>query len=680
MDKVRASLCCIGASAVVALLLIAGCAKPASTATQCRSNETMCDGECVDTASDHAHCGSCTNACTSAQVCNSGQCSSTCSGTTTSCSGSCVDTKTSANNCNGCGIACGAGRVCNNGTCGCAPGQTLCSNGSCAVNCNSGGQGGTPGGGQGGTPGGGQGGSPGGGFGGSTTGQGGSPVGGQGGAPGGQGGFTGAVPAGWWTASAWHGCAWTGIDNVTVAPHKTTITPTDFTAGQAASGTYHVSGSVGQDPLYNGVALLGFNLNQSPAGASCVYNPAAATQAGPPGVTFPAGPTGIAVNFSKTSSTGVVRIQIQAADGATNPLHRWCYGLTQVQGKDFAPFSRFYTQCYNDDGTGTAKPATSLGAVYDKTIPISAIVFLVPGTNNADLPYDITVNGFALGTTAADAPDGGTAGTLTGMIGGADPAGSTNADFQRVKVTGGTPLHSYVIQNNNWGQPANTQQTITYANNSFTILSSTGNPGSGVPASFPSIYVGASGNTMGGAFSTIADDGLPKAIGSIGTASTTFTWSGGATNGNFNATYDVWFAANAPNLTQYPTSGYPEYQDGQSGFLMVWFYKPANNQPIGSIRRTASVGGKMFNVWSGPRATGPSPNAPVVSYVAQTPFNTWTFDLKAFITDATTNRAMDANGGILPAWYLTDVFAGFEIWSGSDATNLKVNTFTIDVK
>src|SRR6185503_17486642 len=137
---------------------------------------------------------------------------------------------------------------------------------------------------------------------------------------------------------------------------------------------------------------------------------------------------------------------------------RWCYGLTQVQGKDFAPFSRFYTQCYNDDGTGVARPNTTLGAVYDKTIPISAIVFLVPGTNNANLPYDITVNGFALGTSAADAPNGGTAGTLTGMIGGADPAGSTNADFQRVKVTGGNPLHSYIIQNNNWGNPSGTTQ------------------------------------------------------------------------------------------------------------------------------------------------------------------------------------------------------------------------------
>jgi hypothetical protein len=41
---------------------------------------------------------------------------------------------------------------------------------------------------------------------------------------------------------------------------------------------------------------------------------------------------------------------------------------------------------------------------------------------------------------------------------------------------------------------------------------------------------------------------------------------------------------------------------------------------------------------------------------------------------------MDANGGILSGWYLTDVFAGFEIWNGSNALNLSVDNFTFDLK
>jgi hypothetical protein len=65
----------------------------------------------------------------------------------------------------------------------------------------------------------------------------------------------------------------------------------------------------------------------------------------------------------------------------------------------------------------------------------------------------------------------------------------------------------------------------------------------------------------------------------------------------------------------------------------------------------------------------------VVSYVARTPAAplSLTFDLKRFITDA-------AQHGIQPAWYLTDVFAGFEIWSGGDTLNLEAQEFTAVVE
>lgn len=494
----------------------------------------------------------------------------------------------------------------------------------------------------------------------------------------------GMVPPGYWTytsaspAYTWNGCVWTGVDTVTVAPHKSTITPTDFTTQAGTSGPYHVSGSVGQDPKYNGVALLGFNLAQPSAGANCAYDPASATAMGPPGVTFPTGPTGIAVNFSKTSSTGTVRIQIQGPNGGTDATQRWCYSLTQVQGKDFAPFSRFFTQCWNDDGTGKATAGNDIGAKYNGE-PISAIAFNVPGTNNADLPYDFTVNGFALGMSAADAPDGGMQGSLSGTIGDTNASNSsTDPDFQRVKITGGTPAHSYIIQNNNWGNPSGTAQLITYKDNSFTVTSvAGGDPGGGNVRAFPSIYQGANGNVMAGTYSTINDDNMPKQISAIQSAQTTFTWSGGASGGNYNATYDVWFNSAAPNLTSYPASGYPEYKDGVSGFLMVWLYKPGQNNPIGgnpahSNVTVPNVSG-TWNVYIGPR--GGSSSAPVISYVATSPLNTMTFDLKNFINDAVTN-----NYGLQNSWYLTDVFAGFEIWSGTDATGLKVSNFTLDVK
>jgi len=96
------------------------------------------------------------------------------------------------------------------------------------------------------------------------------------------------------------------------------------------------------------------------------------------------------------------------------------------------------------------------------------------------------------------------------------------------------------------------------------------------------------------------------------------------------------------------------------------------------MARTANLGGQTWQVFVGPRgsgqgATGADANAPVISYVKQgAALQNYTFDLKEFIDDAV--RAGELNGNFL----LTDVFAGFEIWSGG--TGLSVNNFTIDVQ
>ena len=64
-----------------------------------------------------------------------------------------------------------------------------------------------------------------------------------------------------------------------------------------------------------------------------------------------------------------------------------------------------------------------------------------------------------------------------------------------------------------------------------------------------------------------------------------------------------------------PTAG--SYNDGISGFIMVWLYKPGSRQPIGSVARTASIAGIPWDVWVGPRDR-PSPGTdrrsrPVIS-------------------------------------------------------------------
>ena len=64
---------------------------------------------------------------------------------------------------------------------------------------------------------------------------------------------------------------------------------------------------------------------------------------------------------------------------------------------------------------------------------------------------------------------------------------------------------------------------------------------------------------------------------------------------------------------------------------MVWYYEPRDNQPIGATitNGTVTIGGKQFSIWY-----GTNNGKPVVSYVAQQNFNSWTFSLGDFIQDA----------------------------------------------
>lgn len=480
---------------------------------------------------------------------------------------------------------------------------------------------------------------------------------------------TGDGPAGWWTSwkdEGWHGCAWTGVDSLKLSP-PTSISPKDFTT-KAAADPYHVSGSVSPDPPrsaddyggYGGVALLGFNLNQDPSGASCAYDPEAGSQDGPPGVTFESGPTGIAVNFAKngTDTSFTLRIQIQGPKGATDETQRWCQTITAANGKAFLPFNKFYTACWFDGVTGK-DPGTQY-----KGEPVSAIVFTVPGLDTKAVPYDFTVNGFALGSSATDAPDGGVVGTNAGKIGGSD-SGDNSADYKRVRVS--ADGHDYVIQNNNWGSPNSTNQELTYKDNSFSISGETGNsPDGSKPASFPSIYIGASGNTANGQYSTHPGDGLPKLVSEIKSVQTTFKYNRCSGSG-YNASYDVWFADKSN-----PTN----YDDGISGFVMVWLCKPSDKSPIGPSGQTkqVTIDGKSWTMWEGPRNGPTNANAPVVSYVANSTLLSYTFDLNLFIQDAV------KQGYIKSSWYLTDVFGGFEIWSGGGTKGLSLDAFTCVVQ
>lgn len=590
-----------------------GSAATAGTGATCAG--VMCGNACVNTQSDPANCGTCGNVCGAGLLCSLGACSSSCANGLTACGAACADTMTNPANCGTCGNACGAGQTCSGGIC------TGGGTGGAAGSSGAGGAGGSAG-----T---------------STAGTAGT-------------GGGGTAPPGYWTFETWHGCAWTGVGTA----GQSTITPQDFTA-LATPGPYCVSGTVGAEPEYQSVALLGFNINE-PTTASCTYKPVDVTADGPPSTTPVEG--GIAINFTKQGAdTGfTLRVQLQGPnghkEGTVGENDRWCATITETQGKVFVPYSAFTPKCW--EMTDAMK-----GTPYANQ-PISAVVFLVPGKPTAT-PYDFCIKGFGYGDSAEDAPGDEMIGDQSGMVGGPN---NDDLDFDRKKIT--WEGEDYIIQNNNWGNPGGSDCILSYLNNSFTVTTCTGS-GASAPAAFPSIYQGNNGNTANGVLSTKSKDNMPKQISAIQSINTTFRYSGGS--GSYNACYDIWFA-NSP-----PTTA---YNDGIDGFAMVWLRDPGDKQPIGSVvANNVMIGGQPWNVWVGPRGDGPEGynDAPVVSYVNPTQDDnsrSQSFvnkNLKEFIQHATT-----VSGGLNANMYLTDVFAGFEIWNGGQG--LKVDEFTAVVQ
>jgi len=112
----------------------AGVGSDASAALTCMPL-VDCGGACVDTQADPAHCGGCSAACASGEVCAAGSCSNECPSPLTECDGRCVDTDTSVTDCGGCSRSCGAGQRCDAGACVCDTGLSECDGACVACTC-----------------------------------------------------------------------------------------------------------------------------------------------------------------------------------------------------------------------------------------------------------------------------------------------------------------------------------------------------------------------------------------------------------------------------------------------------------------------------------------------------------------------------------------------------------------
>jgi len=445
-----------------------------------------------------------------------------------------------------------------------------------------------------------------------------------------------AIPPSYFKFGSWQGYAYTDADAPT-----TTRSVTDFSMLMPTS-PFCLSGTVAPKTDFSAYAQIGFHINQAAFGDT-------PGQDAPALGTTPTG-MGVAVNYTKNAGQ-TLRIQLEGL-GATSDDQRWCAELSAPQGPAFVPYTSFRTRCW----LAPTDPAYATGSVAYQRQPISAVIMQIPGGNVDPVPYNVCVSGFADGNSETDAPAGGSpAGLLTATISG---------KAAKAKVLG-KDGHEYIINNNAWGtNSSDGSEQLRYTGNSFEILrQSASGASNGSPASFPSIYIGAYGAQSGANGAKTTDNPLPLQVSKITSIPTTFNTSGPL--GDNNATYDVWFAPSPP-------SG--QYDTAQSAFLMVWTYKPGSRSPIGNPngRTGITVQGipGTWDLWVGPRGGGgPDANLPVLSYVSTSTIRNFTFDLNAFIKDA-----VGRNQGLTNNMYLTDVFAGFEIWGGG--TGLSVDEFS----
>lgn len=84
---------------------------PADSGSACGARAS-CGGECVDLATDRAHCGACGRSCGALEICAAERCE--CEDT---CDGRCVDVFSDRAHCGACGNACGADTECLGGVC-----------------------------------------------------------------------------------------------------------------------------------------------------------------------------------------------------------------------------------------------------------------------------------------------------------------------------------------------------------------------------------------------------------------------------------------------------------------------------------------------------------------------------------------------------------------------------------
>jgi hypothetical protein len=197
------------------------------------------------------------------------------------------------------------------------------------------------------------------------------------------------------------------------------------------------------------------------------------------------------------------------------------------------------------------------------------------------------------------------------------------------------------------------------------------------PAAYPAIYKGCHWNQC------TAGSGAPFPMKVSEVASLPSSWevdlgaAGTDPNAAFNVAYDIW-------LNQEEPTSSTEQNDGAE--IMIWLnnrgYDEINNlenpiRPAGELRQSGLVIPGVpgtWDVWIEPEA-GDDVHWRIISYVREDRALSMDFDSKLFLEDAMT-RDCDGIPCVHPAWWLSSVQAGFEIWSNGEG--LRSTHFTVE--
>jgi hypothetical protein len=216
--------------------------------------------------------------------------------------------------------------------------------------------------------------------------------------------------------------------------------------------------------------------------------------------------------------------------------------------------------------------------------------------------------------------------------------------FDNTRVSDGR----YIVQNNEWNDSI--RQCVHATSDGFTVTSGSHNlPTNNAPSGYPSIFAGCHyGNCT-------SHSGLPLQVAGFGDPTTSVAFT--TANGEFDASYDIWF----------DTQPHPRGQNNGAE-LMIWANVAGPLRPVGRQVGITYLAGAIWNVWEG-RSNNNGVGWNVVSYVRVPETTRLNVHLRDFTGDAM------MRGFVRPAWFLTSVQFGFEPWHGGPGLGVESFAF-----